>query len=939
MAIQEIVVRKNEPDTRGQNLLHQTTILGLPLTTVEVTDVYRFEGIEPEQAQILADKLLANPLTQQFEINPEPPDQAQNITEVGYKPGVLQPEVPSILRAANNLGINPLAADVITRWALVGELTPEQRLLITEKFLVNPTVQRVITEKPETLLITGEVGPINIVPIREATEAQLIELSSDKLFLNLDEMKVIQNYFLELGREPTDCELEILAAAWSEHCVHKTFKAKVIVDGVEKPPLIKRIFAAALQHSEGIVSAFVDNSGVIVLNKKWGICGKGETHNSPSALAPRGGAATGSGGVFRDIMGTGQGAKVIASTDIFCIAPPDLDPNELPAGTQHPLYMQTELVGGVAGYGNPSGIPTVNGAEVWNKAFGVKPTVIVGAYGLIPLEYAQKGEPRVNDLVVVLGGRTGRDGIHGATFSSAEMTDRTATVNASAVQIGDPITQKRMSDALLEARDKGLIRAITDCGAAGFSSAIGEIGENTGVTVDISKAPLKYAGLAPWEIWLSESQERMVIAIDPNNTDQLMDICQRYDVEATVLGTFDGSHKLTVKYGEQTVADLDYDFIKNGLPQRTMVAKWEKTYHDEPFPEMPTNWSDTLKKILSHGNICSKQPITQRYDHGVQGGVVIPPFSGVHFDGPNDAAVFKPLPEEKYGVVLSNGLNPVLNDLDPYNGTIWAAAEAMANFVAVGGNPKRVGLINNYISPVPTEHYMGALDKSVNGIVAFMHAIERPVVSGKDSLSSTYRGKDGTVINIPPVVSISAFGPIEDTDYATTADIKKPGSILCLVGDSTDRNMGGSVYFDTLGLKGNEVPVVNLQNLSNTLNSVHEAIQSGSVLACHDISEGGIITAVTEMSFGGDCGVDLNLDPTEQRPDILLFNEAPARFIIEVADEETALKLFGQTAYKVIGRTKVRKQITVNQGDNNLFDINLDELKTAWKQPLGGIFN
>jgi phosphoribosylformylglycinamidine synthase len=940
MAICEVRVAQLGRDTRGEAVLYEARrTLGIEgLTEVRTARVYRLEGITDEETERLREALFCEPISQRASLNAPLITDTPNVVEVAYKPGVMNPEVASIVKSARDLGIEPTAADSSTEYGFYGKISPDEVQKIVTHLLYNPTIETVIYESPKTLVIKGEVGPVNIVPVRETSDRELLSLSGDKLFLNLTEMEVIQNHFRGLGRDPTDCELEIIAGRWSEHCGHKTFRGKVLVDGVEKSPLYDRIKETAKHYfGDLVISAFNDNSGVMRFYEGQAICGKVETHNSPSAIEPYGGAMTGSGGVFRDILGTGQGAKVIISTDMFCFAPPDLDPANLPPGTLHPDYLQRRVVAGVRDYGNRMGIPTNNGSVHYHEDFRAKPTVIVGAYGIIPEQRAQKGVPEVNDLLVVIGGRTGRDGIHGATFSSGEMTDRTINVNSSAVQIGNAIEEKRVADAIIEARDKNLIRALTDCGAAGFSSAIGELGEDTGVIVDIAKAPLKYPGLAPWEIWMSESQERMALAIDPEKIEEFLAICHKYNVEATILGSFDGQHKLTVKFGEQIVADLDYDFLKHGLPQRVMKAHWEKHPASEEIPAMPSSWTETLKQVLSHGNVCSKEPIVRQYDHGVQGTNALPPFGGVNFDGPNDAVVITPILGKPYGMVKSHGINPILNRIDPYWGSVWATTEAMANYVAVGGNPDEAVLVNNYIWPFPDEEAMGSLDKSVDAVVDCMNALERPVVSGKDSLSSTYRGKDGQVIKIPPVLCISVFGRIPDVEKTVTSDIKEEGSSLYLVG-ALDKGMGGSTYYDINRLVGNEVPKVDLKTLPKVLRGIHQAIKSGEVLACHDVSEGGIIGAVAEMTFGGNCGVQINLDGGIQRPDMFLFNETAGIFVVEVKDEETALRLFDDLPHIVLGRTSQNEEITVRVGGNNLFAVSIDELKQAWQEPLRRIF-
>jgi len=942
MAIHEIRVGHTEKDIRGQDVANEAQrTIGVPgLEKIRTARVYRLEGATEEGARKLAETLFCEPITQEYRLNEPLIADAQYVVEVAYKPGVMNPQVGSILKSAKDLGVVLAAADSSTEYGFYGSIDRNGVNRVVERLLVNKTVERVVDKKPDTLVISGETGPITILPIRNTSDQELMRLNKEwDAHLNLEELHVMRDHFVDLNRDPTDCEFKILAARWSEHCGHKTFRAKVLVDGVEKPPLFTRITETARKYfGDQVTSAFVDNSGAVKFYDGLAICGKVETHNSPSAIEPYGGAMTGSGGVFRDILGTGQGAKVIISTDMFCFAPPDLDPIKLPKGTLNPDYMQRKVVAGVKDYGNRMGIPTNNGSVHYHEDFRAKPTVIVGAYGILPDERALKGKPQLSDLVVVIGGRTGRDGINGATFSSGEMTERTIEVNSISVQIGNAIEEKRMADAIIEARDNDLIRAITDCGAAGFSSAVGEMGEDIGVIVDISKAPLKYSGLAPWEIFLSESQERMVTAVDPNKIEEFVRVCKKYNVEATVLGHFDGSNYLTVNYGDQNVAKLDYDFLKHGLPQRIMKANWEKPTFDERVPEMPTDWTQTLKKVLSHGNVCSKEPILRLYDYSVQGTNALAPFTGEKYDGPNDAVVINPILDKPYGVVVSHGLNPILNRIDPYWGSVWAVSEAMANYVAVGGNPEEAFLINNYIWPFPDEDAMGSLDKSVDAVVDCMDALKRPVISGKDSLSSTYRSEDGEiVIKIPPVLCISAFGKIPDVEETITSDIKKVGSTLCLVG-SLDNNMGGSTYYDTNGLVGNEVPKVNLEMLPKVLKGVHQAIKSGEVLSCHDVSEGGVIGAVSEMCFGGETGADLDLDIKGLRPDTFLFNETAGCFVVEVENEEIANRLFENLPHMILGRTKQDKVMLVSVGGHMLFDASLDELKQAWKEPVKSIF-
>ncbi|MBI2315310.1 phosphoribosylformylglycinamidine synthase [Candidatus Daviesbacteria bacterium] len=889
--------------------------------------VYRLEGISEKEAKILAEKLLAEKINQKYSINQpithlggvkaHPPGGLGGVTtvEISYKPGVMNPEVASIMKAASDLGIKLLAADTSVEYT---NNTP----------IFNPLTEHIVTEEPKTLILEGKTGKTKIIPIRNCSDEELMELSKDKLFLNLEEMRTIQKYFQKMEKDPTDLELETLAQTWSEHSGHKTFKAGLIVDGKKKEPLIKRIKKEALKHNKNIVSAFDDNSGVMDFYDGFAICGKVETHNAPSAIEPYGGAMTGSGGVFRDIAGTGKGAKNIASTDIFCFAPLDLKDKDLPAGCLPPKYLLKRVVEGVRDYGNRMGIPTNNGSVHFHQNFRARPSVIVGAYGILPKKYAKKDKPEKGDLIIVVGGRTGRDGIHGATFSSGEMTDKTKEVNASAVQIGNAIEEKRMFDALLEARDEGLIRLIQDVGGGGFSSAVGEIGEELGVSVDMSKAPLKYHGLAPWEIWVSESQERMVVVLERKNLKAFELICKKYNVEYALLGEFDDSKKLKVTFNNKVVCDLDMEFLHHGLPKKILIAKNIKSHPERAkrvegsVPKNEKEWIKEINKIVSDGNVCSKEPIVRMYDHSVQGTNDLQPFSGVSLDGPNDSPVLRPFLDKKYGVVISHGLNPSFNNIDPYWGSIWAGAEALSNFVAVGGDYKNASLINNYICPFPDEETIWATDQMVDAVVDLMKAFKIPVISGKDSLSSTYRGSDGTIIKIPPTLCMSVFGKIPDASKTVTADFKKTGSTIVLVGKVDNKNV---------------VPKVDLKLLPKTFEAIYQGIQKNKILSCHDVSEGGVITAIFEMCVGGNMGVVIDTwevsKPTSQVES--LFNETAGTFIVEVKDEQVAKQLFSKMPFKILGKTQEEAMINLDK----LFNVAVRDLKKTWQKPMRRLFH
>lgn len=927
------VASRNDTDSKGQELLAEIkrTFKNNSITNIRTSKVYRLEGISQSDVKKLAEKALYEPIDQIISYR-KPIYKANKTVEIAYKPGVMNPEVASIKKAASDLGIKLLAADSSYEYSFFGNIKEQLLAEIINKLLVNETVEHIVKTQPKTLVISGKPQKTKIIPIRKLSKAQLMNLSKDNLFLNLEEMIVIKNYFTNIKRDPTDCELEILALTWSEHCGHKTFKAKLTIDGVNKEPFFTRIKKTAKFNKKIIVSAFVDNSGVIGFDKKWAVCGKVETHNSPSAIEPYGGAMTGSGGVFRDILGTGKGAKVLVSTDIFCFAPPDMPKKILPPGCLPPDYLLRKVVAGVRDYGNRVGIPTNNGSIHFHNDFRAKPTVAVGSYGLIEKKNAKKTIPKPTDLIFTIGGKTGRDGVHGATFASGEMTDKTVNTSGSRVQIGNAIEEKRVIDFVLAISKKNLISSITDCGAGGYCSAIGELTKDSGAIVNLEKVPLKYPNLAPWEIFLSESQERMIITASPRNKKTLEKIAKIYNVEATAIGRVTNDKKLVVKYKKETVAKLSMLFIHDGLPQRHMVGKSTKKIIKVNQPKVSKNVKPMLIKILSDPSVASKEPIVRMYDHNVQGTNALHPFSGVNYDGPNDGAIVKTDLSQESGLATAHGLNPIMNKIDPYWGSIWSITEAVSNYVAFGGDLKKAALIDNFIWPFPDEESMADLDKSVDACFDMAKILNMPFVSGKDSLSSTYRYPDGKILKIPPVLLISVFGKIDDVRQTVSADFKNSDSIIILVGNQDTKNLGGSIHWQITKSTGN-VPRVDVKNIRKVLESITKGIKSKDILSCHDISEGGIATAICEMSFGGNIGAQIDL-PKNIRPDIFLFSETPGSFVVEVNNKIAVKKIFKNIPHQILGKTTKQKKIIFNHES-----INLEELKKAWQKPMKEVFH
>jgi phosphoribosylformylglycinamidine synthase len=809
-----------------------------------------------------------------------------------------------------------------------------------------------------------------IVPIRDLDDAALTKLSRQgQLYLSLAEMQTIQAHFRELGRDPTDAELETLAQTWSEHCSHKTLGGRVAYRGPEgerrfESMLKETIFTATkkirdeLGDSDWCVSVFKDNAGIVRFDEQYNVCFKVETHNHPSALEPYGGANTGIGGVIRDTLGTGLGAKPICNTDVFCFAPPDTPADSLPPGVLHPLRVMKGVVAGVRDYGNRMGIPTVNGAIYFDPRYLGNPLVYCGNVGLIPADNSHK-EPRAGDHIVAIGGRTGRDGIHGATFSSAELTSESEALSGGAVQIGNAITEKMVLDLVLRARDRGLFHAITDCGAGGFSSAVGEMGEEIGAEVWLDRAPLKYEGLSYTEIWISEAQERMVLSVGPDQWEEFRALCEEEAVEATIIGRFVPTGRLQLFYQDQPVGDLSMKFLHGGRPPVVRNAVYT------PLPAQPMRWASSatldcnelLTKILSLLNVSSKEWVIRQYDHEIQAGSVIKPLTGVENDGPSDAAVLRPLLDSHRGLAISCGMNPYYGDFDTYHMAASAIDEAVRNCVAVGADPARIAILDNFCwGDCERAETFGSLVRAAMACHDVAVALGTPFISGKDSLNNEFRYLDAAgqkqTIAIPPSLLISAMGHVENVRHCVTMDLKQPGNVLYVVGE-TKNELAGSHLALVGALTGGQVPGVDPQRAKETFAGIHRAITAGYVRACHDLSEGGLAVALAEMAFAGGFGAQvflaqirhsLDLAAFDNRPEavnvVLLFSESNSRFLCEVEAEQVPHfeKAMGDVTHAAIGEVTAerRLQIVDYHPDNpdHVIDLPIEQLKSAWQRPL-----
>ena len=944
----EVRLKSHLPDARGQGLVKDIHDLGITtVSDVRVVDIYWLDAeLDAPTLDLIGCSLLADPVTQlcsyQQGSPAEPVDESRyHAVEVAYNPGVTDPVEDSVLKAIRDLKVEAVSAvKTSKRYLIEGQLTGEQVGVICSRLLVNPIIQHVVEREqlsfPENPRYHFKLEAVDILTAdRTALQKQF--------GFTADEFQAIVDYYRKQGRNPTDIELETLAQTWSEHCVHKTFKGRFTLDNRVVDNLLKSTVMKATRELDRpwCLSVFVDNAGVIDFDGQWALCFKVETHNHPSAVEPYGGAATGIGGVIRDPLGTGLGAKPIANTDVFCFGPPDLPYDRLPQGVLHPRRMFKGVRAGVADYANRLGIPTLNGAILFDERYVANPLVYCGTLGLLPKEIARHGKQRPGDKVVLVGGRTGRDGIHGVTFASEQLTGASTTTSFTSVQIGNPIVEKKMIDILLQARDRGLYARITDCGGGGLSSAVGEMAAETGVRVDLDRVPLKYVGLNYAEIWISESQERMILAVPPAKVNELLKLFASEDVEATVIGEFTDDRRLRLFYDGKPVGDLEMGFLHDGIPQLQREAVWEPTRHPEPDFAEPLHLNEPLLKILSSWNVCSKEWVIRQYDHEVQGGSVLKPLVGKHNDGPGDAAIIQPILGSPKGVIIANGINPGYADIDPYWMAASAIDEALRQIIAVGGDLNRVALLDNFCwGSARRPEMLGALVRAAQACYDMSVVYGTPFISGKDSLNNEFE-YEGKTISIPHTLLISAIGVMDDVSRAISMDFKQAGDFIYIAG-STRCELGGSAYLKSRGLVGNGVPKLDPQQSRLLMESLSAATRKGLVRACHDCSEGGIGVAVAEMAFAGGLGASINLKEVPlgesiDRDDFTLFSESNSRFIVEVApDKKDAFeKEMAGMPFALIGRVVNEPELDVyGQKGNSVVSISINELKEAWQKPL-----
>ena len=935
-------------------LLHDAAALGVDgLRECTITRLYFIENdLSPAEIERLCTMLLVDPVTEQatwhnVDATTNSPQQTKgHLVEVTYLPGVTDIPARELARGMAEIGLAGGEVATGTRYELVGELTDNEVRRLARQLLSNDTVQHfsLTPTVPHFGAAAAASGQVERVELAGLSGEELVALSKQRLLsLDVNEMRAIQAFYAQSGRAPTDVELETLAQTWSEHCVHKTFRAEIdftwqdsngetirqeVVDGLLRTYIRAATDAIA---PPWLHSAFVDDAGIIAFDDAHDLAFKVETHNHPSALEPFGGANTGIGGVVRDILGVS--ARPIAATNVLCFGPQDFPHSQLPPGLLHPQRIAAGVVAGIGDYGNKLGLPTVNGAVFYDVGYLGNPLVFCGCAGLLPVG-SHPTQPHAGDRVVVLGGRTGRDGLHGATFSSAELTHDTSETTGSAVQIGDPITEKGLIELIEAARDAGIYTAITDCGAGGLSSSVGEMGELLGVDVELTSVPLKYPGLVPWEIWLSEAQERLVIAVPAANMPKLLELAKLWDVEVSDLGTFTGDGDLRVRYAGEIVAHMPMEFLHDGLPRRHMQAIWRDTAPTADGPTITAAPGDLLLQMLAHPNVASKEDIVRRYDHEVRGGTLVRPFGGPEMDGPNDAAVLKPLGtwDHDKAFTLSAGINPRLGRNDPYAMAVSAIDEAVRNAVAVGADPDQIAILDNFCWGNPTlPDRLGALVRTCQGCYDGALAYRTPFISGKDSLYNEYNGTP-----IPGTLLISAIAIVPDMNRVVTAPLKQVGNLLYLVGTTHDE-LGGSLLHALHDSAAGRAPSLPDNALAN-YRALHQAIRAGLVRACHDLSEGGLALALAEMALGGRLGAKVDIPSQGLAPLTLLYAESNGRLLIEVAPNDApALEAaLASVPHTQLGTVTATESLEIAIDGAPQINLPIDRLVAAWlRQPTG----
>ena len=964
--------REEAADHAARAVVAGARELGIPgCSRAKTAAGWLIEGsLSRDDVERLAAEVLADPVTESFTLDEAGagplcvgPADLPTIVHVLPRAGVTDPAAQSAHEAFGLLGIRPTAVRSVRKYWLP-RLPEADAARLAWKLLASEAIHDVVVGPlPLRSLAGGRPWQFvrDTVRLAGLDDAALAMLSRDRcLALTVRELHAIRDHFQSLGRDPFEIELETIAQTWSEHCCHKTLGSGIDHVGpagaARYDNLLKEtVFAAtrkireALGSRDWCVSVFRDNSGVVRFDGDHDICVKVETHNHPSAIEPYGGAATGLGGVIRDVLGTGLGARPIANLDVFCVGDPDTPAAALPPGVIPPRRLLAGVVAGVRDYGNRMGIPTIAGAVAYDSGYLGNPLVFCGTVGIMPRGNAEAAV-QAGDLVVVAGGRTGRDGIHGATFSSIELSTASESQSGGAVQIGHAINEKILTDFVLEASRQRLFNAITDCGAGGLSSAVGEMAATLGAEVDLDRAPLKYDGLSATEVWISEAQERMVLAVPPASWLQLAAVAAAEGVEATAIGTFTGSGRIVLRWQGAVAGELDCGFLHEGRPKQRLRSRFTAAVAE------PAIWSGKadgaaavgacLLDVLRLPDVASKEWIIRQYDHEVQGCSVLKPLLGPGA-GPADGTVVRGVLGRDRGIVLGVGLRHRLGRIDPYQMAAGGIVEAIGNVVAAGADPDRIALLDNFCwGDTRREESLGTLVEACRACHDMALAFMAPFVSGKDSLNNVFAWTDAAgrqqELSIPPTLLATAVGQVNDVRGVVSPDLKGAGNRLAIVG-ATRADLVGTQLELTGRVRGGGLPTVEPAACRAAWAALAAARSAGLLAACHDCSDGGLAAAVAEMAIGGGRGarIELALVPragTGPFPDLALaFAETPGRFICEVRPEHgpafaAQMDRMAGVAWGWIGTVAAEPVVEIVATDGSLDTLPVDRLAAAWRR-------
>jgi phosphoribosylformylglycinamidine synthase II len=872
--------------------------------------------------------LLVNPLYQVPSDHSQLEPSQGPIVEIAYRPAVTDPETPSILAGARALGEDGLEfARLSRRYQFVG-LEEHEARKIAARFLYNKIVERVREpgEVVTTLRPTGNPDPVQTVSLAGLSDEELTRLSKDRSwYAPLSQMKTLQAHEAAQGRPHTDAEIEILVQSWSDHCYHTTWKSL---------GLLKRLSAATAKINHPmVVSSFKDNAGGVEFYEDWVVTVKGETHNFPSSIAPFGGIATKHGGVIRDTLGFGKGGYPIGGTTIMGTMDPRMADGAVPPGALHPQLIVSESIRATAYYMNPMGIPMMH--PIYRIHPGYAKCFALGhSIGIIPREQAVKDAPQPGDVALLIGGETGRDGIHGATASSTGMTGETIEKEFAAVQIGHPITERKFTTAIPVLRDAGCIRTVTDLGAGGISCAVGEMGSETGVAIDLDKIPLKDRSLTAWEILLSESQERMLIAVPPEKLAQAEDILNRFEVVHTAMGHFTDRHRLEATWRGQEVVDIEMSFLWEACPiDPTEISQPVRQLNPLNIPEPGTSdeWTKAVHRVLSHYHCADQLAAGSRFDTTVQGRTAIGPYGGRNHRMPTNIYVSAPLRGKTYGVITTLAFNPFYGDINPAAMARLMMFEAVTKAVAAGADYREMALCDNFYTPRLRPDVAWDLKEMVETIADLSLELGIPFISGKDSSSGTMQSA-GQRIDVPPTLVVSVLGRVPDVKKIVTKDFKHAGNKLVLVGKADPNRLGGSVYADSFGQRGDTLFDANdgasMKALWDALLRAHA---QGAYVSASAIAEGGVMLRVFEAAYGSGLGAQFNLDvPISGRRDGLLFGEFIGSVYLEVSPGCDLAGTFAGVPHAVIGEVTAEPRLILTKGGKLVWHEEISKLAEIW---------